>query len=102
MICNASKIEAMEMKAKSTGAIYLIIMTYNFLLLNFGAEDSTSSIISFGFTINPTKTQVKIATTGIKILLEIKSKISSMLLSPIETPLQIPNPREDGIPINMV
>ena len=58
-----------------TGTTYFIITTNIFFDLNF-PELSTSSEMNLGFTINPIKTAVINATTGIMMLLLIKSKKS--------------------------
>ena len=68
---NACKSEVKRIRIMQMGAIYLITITNNFLRLNFPLN-STSSIIACGLIIKPIKKQVKSATMGIIILLEIK------------------------------
>lgn len=72
MIPNVFKIELIRIAKIQTGAMYLIITTKIFSLLNL--EDIfTSSMIAFGLIIYPTNIHVKNAPTGIKIVFVIKS-----------------------------
>ena len=77
----------------------MIITTNNFSPLNVPSELFTSSITTFGLMTNPTKIQVKNARIGINMLLLRKSNASRIDKLRNVMSLQIPNPKEDGIPI---
>ena len=66
------------MTTSTTGATYL--MTTDQTLANLNSADSrTSSIMTLGLMIQPTKMQVRSAAMGIMTELEMKSKKSRML-----------------------
>ena len=91
--------ELTRIAIKQIGAIHLIITTNNFSPLNVPSELFTSSITTFGLMTNPTKIQVKNARIGINMLLLRKSNASRIDKLRNVMSLQIPNPKEDGIPI---
>lgn len=82
------------------GAIYFIIIVNKFCDLK-GEEIFTSSISIEGFTTNPTNKQVNNATIGINTLLLMKSQKSKIEKPNSFISLQIPNPKEEGIPTIM-
>lgn len=77
------------------GARYFTIIRKRDFLLNF-PELSTSLMIIVGFVTYATKIQVRKAAIGMSTLLLRKSKKSRIENPMICTPLNGPNPREDG------
>lgn len=92
--------EVPKIKTKKIGHIHLIITANNFSLLNVPSVTLTSSAIDFGPITKPTRIHVKNATIGIITLLLIKSNASRIDIPSGAMWLQIPNPKEDGIPIS--
>ena len=91
--------ELINMRIRKTGAIHFIITTNMVLDLKDAPFLVTSSIIAFGLMINPTKIQVNNAQIGIRMLLLIKSMMSSTDMPIHEINERGPKPRQDGIPI---
>ena len=98
---NAFKTELIRIAIKKIGAIHLIITMNIFLLLNVPpSEDSTSSMITLGLMINPTKMQVSTATIGMSTLLLMKSIASRIDIPRGLMKSSAPKPRDVGIPIS--
>ena len=93
------KIELIKIAIRMIGATHLITTVNKVLLLKVAPSAFASSMIVFGLMTNPTKKQVSSATIGIKILLLMKSHASKIDIPSGWMKSQIPNPREDGIPI---
>ena len=88
------------MMTRHTGHTYLIITRYNFLLPNGSPFFVISSSIQPVLQTHPIRTQVPNARIGIRTLFVRKSKKLRISIFNTVKPDQIPNPNEDGIPIN--
>ena len=95
MIPKQLRIDVIKINSTQIGAMYLIIITYNFSRLNL--EDCfISSVTTWGFRMYPTRTHMQKATIGINTLFARKSKNSKNDMFNGFICDQIPNPSVDG------
>ena len=94
---NIFKISPAKITTRHTGAIQRI-MTSNSFFLRKEPEASTSSETTLVPTTCPTRIQVRNATTGMRMELEIKSKKSRKAMPSTVTAESGPYPRQDSVP----